>query len=88
LSTERAAKAAAPEHVVRTLRRNQQEYGPAYVFAIGGSGQGPIQGRVRRYDVTFSFADSLTDEWRWRLRAFLDSLGPGKIEQGTTPNLA
>jgi hypothetical protein len=34
-----------------------------------------------RYDVTFLYADSLAEHWRQRLLAFLQSLGPGKIEQ-------
>jgi hypothetical protein len=53
LSAERAAVAGAAEHVVRALRRNQQEYGPAYAFEISSNGVTKIQGRVRRYDVTF-----------------------------------
>jgi len=82
LSAERAAAAAgAADHVVRTLRRNQQEHGPAYVFEIGIEGGRMIQGRARRYDVTFVFVDPLPQQWRQRLLAFLHSLGPGRLEQ-------
>lgn len=82
LSADRAAAASAPEHVVRTLRRNQEEYGPAYAFEIGID-RGTIQGRARRFDVTFLFTDSLPESWRQRLLAFLRSLGSGKIEHGS-----
>src|SRR5207253_308278 len=44
LSAERAAAAGAPEHVVKTLRKNQQEYGPAFAFEIDANGGGIIQG--------------------------------------------
>jgi hypothetical protein len=80
LSAERAASLGAADHVIRTLRRNQQEYGPAYAFEIDIPGGGTIQGRARRYDVTFLFADPLAEEWRQRLLGFLQSLAPGKIE--------
>jgi hypothetical protein len=83
LSAERAAALGAADHVVRTLRRNQQDFGPAFAFAIGIEGPGTIQGRARRYDVTFLFADPLTEEWRQRLLAFIHSLGPGRIEETT-----
>ncbi len=83
LSAERAEALGAADHVVRTLRRNQQEYGPACAFEIGIEGEGTIQGRARRYDVTFLFADSLAKEWRQRLHAFLQGLGAGRIEEGT-----
>jgi hypothetical protein len=81
LSAERADALGAADHVVRTLRRNQQDYGPAYAFEIGIGGGGTIQGRARRYDVTFLFADSLAEEWRQRLLAFLQGLGAGRIEE-------
>jgi hypothetical protein len=80
LSAERAAASGAAEHVVRTLRRNQHEYGPAYAFSIPTEGPTTIQGRARRFDVTFLFPDVLADSWRQRLLAFLQSLGPGRIE--------
>ncbi|MCI0682234.1 MAG: hypothetical protein L0Y71_09030 [Gemmataceae bacterium] len=48
---DRAGAAGAPEHSVRTLRRNQQDYGPADGFEIGIDGGETIQGRARRYDV-------------------------------------
>jgi hypothetical protein len=80
-SVECAAASGAPEHVVATLRRNQREYGPAGVFEIGIEGRETIEGRVRRYDVTFLFADPLTDEWRQRLLDFLRGLGAGRIEE-------
>ncbi|HYV37749.1 MAG TPA: hypothetical protein VE988_18840 [Gemmataceae bacterium] len=80
LGADRAADAASPEHVVRTLRRNQQEYGPAYAFEFDIEGGGRIQGRARRYDVTFHFAVPLTEEWRQRLLTFLQGLGPGRME--------
>jgi hypothetical protein len=82
LAAERAASMGAAPNVVRTLRRNQQSYGPACAFEIDVEGGGMIQGRARRYDVTFLFDDSLTEEWRERIRAFLDGLGTGRIEQG------
>src|SRR5207302_6867209 len=75
LAAERAAAMDAADHVVRTLRRNQEDYGPAYAFEIGIEGPGTIQGRARRYDVTFLFADPLAEEWRQRLLAFLQGLG-------------
>jgi hypothetical protein len=81
LSAERAADMGAADHVVRTLRRNQQDYGPACAFEIGIEGEETIQGRARRYDVTFLFADSLAEEWRQRLLAFLQGLGAGRIEE-------
>ena len=81
LAAERAAASGAADHVVRTLRRNEQEYGPAYAFEIGIDGGGTIQGRARRYDVTFLFADSLAEEWRQRLLGFLQLLGSGRIEE-------
>jgi hypothetical protein len=87
LSAERAADMGAADHVVRTLRRNQQDYGPACAFEIGIDGGGTIQGRARRYDVTFLFADSLAEEWRQRLTAFLQGLGAGRIEEAV-PNTA
>jgi hypothetical protein len=80
LSAERAAANGAPEHVIRTLQRNQQEYGPAYSFEIGIDGGGTIQGRARRYDVTFLFPDTVGDVWRQRLLSFLQGLGSGQIE--------
>lgn len=82
LSAERAAASSAAGHVVRTLRRNQEEYGPAYAFQISIDG-GTIQGRARRYDVTFLFADPLPEPWRQRLVAFLQRLGTGTIEHGS-----
>ena len=81
LSAERAAASGAAEHVVATLRRNQQEYGPAYAFEIGLEGGGTIHGRARRYDVTFVYAEPLPNEWRQRLIAFLQGLGTGRIEE-------
>jgi hypothetical protein len=81
LSAERAAASGAADHVVRTLRRNQQEYGPALAFTIGIEGPAQIQGRARRYDVTFLFTDPLAEPWRQHLLGFLQSLGPGRIEQ-------
>ena len=81
LAAERAATMGAADHVVRTLRRNQQDYGPAYAFEIGIEGPGTIQGRARRYDVTFLFADPLAEEWRQRLLGFLQDLGAGRIEE-------
>jgi hypothetical protein len=81
LSAERAAEMGAADHVVRTLRRNQQDYGPACAFEIGIEGGETIQGRARRHDVTFLFADSLAEEWRQRLLAFLQGLGAGRIEE-------
>ena len=81
LSAERAAEMGAADQVVRTLRRNQQDYGPACAFEIGIEGGETIQGRARRYDVTFLFADSLAAEWRQRLLAFLKGLGTGRIEE-------
>src|SRR5207245_6553656 len=81
LAVERAAAADAADQVVRTLRRNQQDYGPACAFEIGIEGGESIQGRARRYDVTFLFADSLAAEWRQRLLAFLQGLGTGRIEE-------
>lgn len=81
LSAERAAASGAVEHVVRTLLRNQQDYGPAYAFEIGLEGGRTIQGRARRYDVTFLFADPLAEESRQRLLAFLQGLGAGRIEE-------
>ncbi len=80
LAAERAAATGAAGHVVRTLRRNQQEYGPACAFEIDIEGGGTIQGRARRYDVTFLFDESLAEEWRQRLRSFLQGLGAGRIE--------
>ena len=81
LSADRADALGAADHVVRTLRRNQQDYGPACAFAIGIEGGATIQGRARRYDVTFLFADSLAEKWRLRLRDFLQGLGAGRIEE-------
>ena len=81
LAAERAVDLGAADHVVRTLRRNQQDYGPACAFEIGIEGGGTIQGRARRYDVTFLFADPLAKEWHQRLLAFLQSLGAGRIEE-------
>src|SRR2546428_108835 len=81
LSSDRAAASGAADHVVRTLRQNQQDYGPAYAFEIDIDGLGTIQGRAHRYDVTFLFTDLLAEEWRQRLRVFLQGLGPGSIEE-------
>ena len=81
LAAERAADMDAADHVVRTLRRNQQDYGPAIAFEIGIEGRGTIQGRARRYDVTFLFADPLPEQWHERLFAFLQGLGAGRIEE-------
>jgi hypothetical protein len=80
-AAERAADLGAADHVVRTLRRNQQDYGPAYAFEIGAEGPGTIQGRARRYDVTFLFPEPLAEEWRQRLLDFLQDLGAGRIEE-------
>lgn len=82
LAAERAAEQGAADHVVRTLRRNQQDYGPACAFVIGIEGAETIEGRARRYDVTFLFADFLAEKWRRRLRDFLQALGAGRIEEG------
>ena len=81
LAVERAADMGAADHVVRTLGRNQQDYGPACAFEIGIEGGKTIEGRARRYDVTFLFADPLAEEWRQRLLAFLQGLGAGRIEE-------
>jgi hypothetical protein len=81
MSAERAAEMGAADHVVRTLRRNQENHGPACAFEIGIEGGETIQGRARRYDVTFLFTDSLAEEWRHRLVAFLQGLGAGRIEE-------
>lgn len=81
LSAERADAQGAADHVVRTLRRNQQEYGPAIAFEIGIEGGETIQGRARRYDVTFLFPVSLPALWRQRLFDFLYGLGAGRIEE-------
>jgi hypothetical protein len=83
LAAERAAAMGAAANVVRTLRRTQQEYGPACAFEIDIEGGGTIQGRARRYDVTFLFEESLAEEWRQRLLAFLQGLGVGRIEQAS-----
>lgn len=80
LSTERAAAQGAADHVVQTLRRNKQAYGPAYAFEIPLEDGKIIEGRARRFDVTFLFGDPLPEDWCKRLRAFLHELGPGKIE--------
>jgi hypothetical protein len=80
LGSERAAASGAADHVVRTLRRNQHDYGPAYAFQIGIEGGKTIEGRARRYDVTFLFPDPLEEQWRQRLLGFVRSLGPGRIE--------
>jgi hypothetical protein len=81
MSAERASALGAADHVVRTLRRNQQEFGPAYAFEIAIEGGGTIHGRARRYDVTFLFPDPLSEEWHERLLAFLQGLGAGRIEE-------
>jgi hypothetical protein len=81
LSAEQAAVSGAPDHVVRALQRNQREYGPAYSFEIIVDGGRIIQGRARRYDVTFLFADPLPHELRERLLAFLRTLGEGRVEE-------
>ena len=81
LSAERAAASGAADHVVRTLRRNQQEFGPASAFEINTEGGTAIQGRARRYDVTFLFPDPLAEGWRQRLLDFLQGLGAGRIEE-------
>ncbi len=81
LSAERAAAAGAADLVVQTLRRNQQNLGPAYIFEFSDDGNETIQGRARRYDVTFLYAHPLTELSRQRLLAFLKSLGPGRIEE-------
>ena len=80
LSADRAAALGAADHVVKTLRRNQNDYGPACAFEIHLPDGGTIQGNARRHDVTFLFNDTLAEEWRQRLRTFLQSLGPGRIE--------
>ena len=82
LSADRAAAQGAADHIVRTLRRNQQDYSPACAFEIGIEEGGTIQGRARRYDVTFLFEDSLGEEWHQQLFVFLQSLGTGRIEEG------
>ena len=81
---DKAANAGAAEKVVQTLRRNQQAYGPAYAFEIPLDGNSTVQGRARRFDVTFLFPESLPQEWRDRLVAFLQDLGPGKLECADT----
>lgn len=81
LAADRAADLGAADHVVRTLRRNQQDYGPACEFEMSIEGGGTIEGRVRRYAVTFLFADPLAEEWRERILAFLQRLGAGRIEE-------
>ena len=80
LSAESAAAQGAADHVVQTLRRNQQAYGPAYAFEIPFQTGKTIEGRARRFDVTFLFPEPLPDEWQARLVAFLKQLGPGKLE--------
>ena len=42
LAAERAAASGAAEHVVRSLRRNEQDYGPAFAFEIGIEGGGTM----------------------------------------------
>ena len=81
LAADRAEAAGAAEHVVRTLRRNQQEFGPAFSFEIGIGGGKVIQGRARRYDVTLLFPESLSGEWRQQVSDFLRGLGAGRIEE-------
>lgn len=85
LSAEKAAANGAPEHVIRTLQRNQQQFGPAFAFEIEIEGGETIQGRARRYDVTFLFTDSLAEQWRQRLLSFLQGLGGGRIEETAEP---
>jgi hypothetical protein len=80
LSADRAEAGGFPDLIVRTLRRNQQEYGPAYAFEIDLPEQRKIRGNARRYDVTFLFDDSLDEDWRQRLSDFLHSLGGGRRE--------
>lgn len=80
LCIERAIATGAPEHIVRTLQRNQQEYGPACSFEINIENGERIQGRARRYDVTFLFSDEIADTWHGRLMEFLEGLGAGRIE--------
>jgi hypothetical protein len=80
LTADRAAAYGAADHVVKTLRRNEQAYGPAYAFEIGIPGGGAVEGRARRYDVSFLFPDPLAEEWQARLMSFLRSLGQGRIE--------
>jgi hypothetical protein len=81
LAAEKAAAMGAADHVVRTLRRNQQDYGPAFAFEFCTDDGKTIQGRARRFDVTFLFADPLPEEWRQRLLAFVQGLGGGRIEE-------
>jgi hypothetical protein len=82
LAAERAAALGAADHVLRTLRRNQQDYGPSYALTIGIDGGETIQGLARRYDLTFLFPDYLAEKWRQRrLRDFLQGLGAGRIEE-------
>ncbi len=84
LSTDRAAVEGAADHVVQALRRNQENYGPAYAFEIPLNAGEVIQGRARRYDVSFIFPDPLPEKWHKRLFAFLTGLGPGKMEAAET----
>jgi hypothetical protein len=79
-AADRAAAAGAAEHVVQSLRRNQESHGPAFAFEIPMPGGGLIEGRARRHDVTFLFSDPLAVNWHRRLLAFLQGLGPGTLE--------
>jgi hypothetical protein len=85
-SAEHAAAAGAADHVVQTLRRNQQAYGPSFAFEIPLEGGSMIQGRARRFDVTFLFSEPLPQHWHDRLLAFLQDLGHGKLECADTSN--
>ncbi len=82
-SADRAEALGAADHVVDTLRRNAQLYGPAYAFEIPLQGGDLLKGRARRYDVTFLFDEPLPEELRQRILAFLKSFGVGKIEAST-----
>lgn len=80
IAAERAATLGAADHVIQTLRQNEQAYGPAREFEINSGDGTTIRGRARRYDVTLLFDEPLADKWRQRLLKFLNSLGPGRIE--------
>jgi len=79
LQAQRAEEFGAADLVVRTLRRNQQEYGPAYAFEISADGAQNIRGTARRYDVTFLFDHALSEAWHERLLSFLRTLGAGEV---------
>jgi hypothetical protein len=70
---------AATTRVVASLRRQAEQYAPAYAFLIPLANRNPVRGVARRDYIQLIFDDDLLAETRKQLMTLLRSLGPGRL---------